>query len=151
MILALIQNAAADVAAQVPPPSDDLPEQVPNQMTPDVAVGHVEAGSLSSLLEIKLTTVIFLFGLLALVLLYLMSRNRLTTEFMMRIFILTILIFGSLLVVSSAFTTEQISPVIGFFGTIAGYILGRGDRPDLHPPPKPIPDDVNEVQPDETH
>ena len=63
-------------------------------------------------------------------LLYLMVRSEKAGAFELRIYVITILIFGSLLIVSSAYSTEQIAPVIGFFGTIAGYILGRGDRPD---------------------
>ena len=119
-ILALIQ--------QLPPPSDNLPEQVPAPVSASQAAARVETGSLSSIFELNLTIIIFVFGLLALVLLYAMIRNERTTPFVMRIYVVTILIFGSLLVVSSAYTTEQISPVIGFFGTIAGYVLGRGDR-----------------------
>jgi hypothetical protein len=123
-------HSIAWLQAQLPPPTDNLPEQVPEQVPASAAAGKVEAGSLSSLFELNLTIIIFVFGLLALILLYLMIRNERTTPFVMRIYVITILIFGSLLVVSSAYTTEQISPVIGFFGTIAGYILGRGDRPD---------------------
>lgn len=70
-------------------------------------------------------------------LLYLMVRHERIgdgafqlRQFELRIFTITILVFGSLLVVSAGFGTDQLGPVIGFFGTIAGYILGRGDRPE---------------------
>ena len=128
-------SAFAWIYTQVTPPTDNLPEQVPEQVSAGQAAGRVETGSLSSLFELNLTIIIFVFGLLALILLYLMIRHERTTPFVMRIYVITILVFGSLLVVSSAYTTDQISPVIGFFGTIAGYILGRGDRPN-DPAPK---------------
>ena len=44
--------------------------------------------------------------------------------------------FGTILIIVAAvflvvagYTEEQIAPVIGLLGTIAGYILGRSDRP----------------------
>ncbi len=117
-------------AAQLPPPTDNLPVAEPDKVPASEAIQHVQAGNLSSLLELNLTLVILFFGLLALLLLYLMVRSEKAGAFELRIYVITILIFGSLLIVSSAYSTEQIAPVIGFFGTIAGYILGRGDRPD---------------------
>ena len=117
-------------AAQLPPPTDNLPVAEPDKVPASAAMQHVEAGSLSSLLELNLTLIILFFGLLALLLLYLMVRSEKAGPFEFRIYVITILVFGSLLIVSSAYSTEQIAPVIGFFGTIAGYILGRGDRPD---------------------
>src|SRR5947207_12757492 len=94
-ITALIVQAVAQVSA----PTDNLPEQMPDQVPASQAAGRVEAGSLSSLFELNLTIIIFVFGLLALVLLYMMIRNERTTPFVMRIYVITILIFGSLLVV----------------------------------------------------
>lgn len=124
-ILYLIQAAAANL----PPPTDNLPAAEPAKVPASQAITRVEAGNLTSMFELNLTMIILFFGVLALVLLYLMVRNDRAGTFELRIYVITILIFGSLLIVSSAYTTEQISPVIGFFGTIAGYILGRGDRP----------------------
>jgi hypothetical protein len=123
-MLALILQAASNL----PAPSDKLPLADPAKVTPIQAAPRVEAGSLMSGVEINLTVIILFFGVLSLLLLYLLVRLERANAFTMRIYVITILIFGSLLVVSSAYTTAQISPVIGFFGTIAGYILGRGDR-----------------------
>jgi hypothetical protein len=35
-------------------------------------------------------------------------------------------VFGSLLVMTAGLGQDQLTPVIGFFGTIAGYVLGGG-------------------------
>jgi len=134
-ITALFMQAAAQLA----PPSDNMPLVDPTRMTPREAAPKIEAGSLTSALELNLTLIILFFGVLALVLLYLMVRSDRAGSFELRIYVITILIFGSLLIVSSAYSTEQISPVIGFFGTIAGYVLGRGDRPNEPEVPKDEP------------
>jgi len=123
----LIMVAAAQVP---PPPSNDIPAVEPTQMVAGQVVRKAQAGSLSSILELNLTLIILFFGVLALVLLYLMVRSERSGPFELRIYVITILVFGSLLVVSSGYATDQIAPVIGFYGTIAGYILGRGDRPN---------------------
>jgi hypothetical protein len=120
-------KAAAQAAAQLPP--DNIPGVDPAKLEAQEAVKRVETGGLASWLELDLTKMILLFALLALLLLYLLVRLERGTPFVLRIYVITILIFGSLLIVSSAYTTGQIAPVIGFFGTIAGYLLGRGDRP----------------------
>lgn len=114
-------------SAGLPPPAD-LPTAAPAQVTAREAVARVEAGQLATLFELNLTKLIFLFALVALTFLFLIARGDRATPFLLRIYVITILVFGSLLVVSSAYSTDQIAPVIGFFGTIAGYLLGKGDR-----------------------
>jgi hypothetical protein len=123
MMATLIQ-----ATAKLPPPKD-LPVAPPDKVSAGQAANQVQAGSLSSIRDLNLTLIILFFGLLALVLLYLMVRDDRAGPFELRIFIITILVFGSLLVVSAGYGGEQLGPVIGFFGTIAGYVLGRGDRP----------------------
>jgi hypothetical protein len=66
------------------------------------------------------------FGLIALRLLQAMCRDH-HEQFELRIFTITILVFGSLLVAAAGFSKDQLTPLIGFFGTIAVYILGRGE------------------------
>jgi len=92
------------------------------------AVTGVEVGGMHLTQEMQLTFTILGFGLFSLLFLFLMSRRRSISSFVLRIYVITIIIFGTLAVVASAYTTDQIAPVVGLFGTIAGYILGRGDR-----------------------
>src|ERR1051325_8433691 len=97
-------------AAQVPPPpSNDIPAVEPTQMVAGQVVRKAQAGSLSSILELNLTLIILFFGVLALVLLYLMVRSERSGPFELRIYVITILVFGSLLVVSSGYATDQIA------------------------------------------
>jgi hypothetical protein len=126
-MLAFIQ-----AAAQLPPPAA-LPVGSADTVSPAQAAGQIQSGTLFLDKNLELTAILLIFALIALVLLYGMVRHERAGKFEFRIFVITILIFGSLLVVAAGFSDVQITPLIGFFGTIAGYILGRGDRPSAHP------------------
>jgi hypothetical protein len=133
----MMLNAIAWLQAQPPsaPASNDAPRGPPPQVGAHTASENTDSGMLASWSEFRLTIVILVFALAALTILYLLVRKPPVNAFVLRIFVITILVFGSLLVVSTGYVTEQITPIIGFFGTIAGYLLGRGDRPN-EPPPK---------------
>ena len=107
---------------------NELPVQDPEKITPRAAAELREAGSFFSSGEIQLTLIIFVFGLIALGLFLWLVRTDRATPLILRLYVIIILVFGTLLVVSSSYSTQQIAPVVGFFGTIAGYLLGRSDR-----------------------
>ena len=127
-------------------PVPELPVEAPEPIAPAEAARLVEVGTLNSVTEQGLTLIIFAFGLIALALFYFVLKSGRATPFLMRIYVIIILIFGTLLVVSSAYSTDQIAPVVGFFGTIAGYLLGRTDRPDTLPS-APIESEQREIGP----
>ena len=122
------------LAAQPPQgPPGDWPV---GQPTKDTARGIAErslGGNMHTTDEIMLTVAIFLYALMAMAVLYILVHKEHATPFVLRIYVITVLIGGSLIVVSSAFTQDQLAPVMGLFGTIAGYLLGRGERPDVTP------------------
>jgi len=109
------------------PPSDAAIVDPPI-VDPAQAMSLSRSGDLFTSGEFRMTGVIFLFGLVAMVVFYLLLRLEKATPYTLRIFVIIILVFGTLLIVSSAYTTQQISPVVGLFGTIAGYLLGRSER-----------------------
>ncbi len=111
-----------------PPP---LEVAIPAKMGARAAAHNMDSGFLTSWAELNLTLLIFAFGVVALFLFYWIVRSDRGSPLLLRVYVILILIFGTLLIVSSAYTTEQIAPVVGFFGTIAGYLLGRGDRNDV--------------------
>lgn len=132
--LTTVFSAIAPLPAQPP----NLPVAKPDVVTPLQAADRIQVGSIYLDKNLQLTVIILFFGLLALVLLFFLAlrKNDGQTEirrFELRIFTITILVFGSLLVAAAGFATDQLGPLIGFFGTIAGYVLGRGDRPDDTP------------------
>ena len=107
---------------------DNIPIEEPAKIAPKAAAAIRESGSFFSLGEFQLTVIIFVFGLIALGAFLVMVRGGKATPYVMRLYVIIILVFGTLLVVSSSYTTSQIAPVVGFFGTIAGYLLGRTDK-----------------------
>ena len=107
---------------------DNIPIEEPAKIAPKAAAAIRESGSFFSLGEFQLTVIIFVFGLIALGAFLAMVRGGKATPYVLRLYVIIILVFGTLLVVSSSYTTSQIAPVVGFFGTIAGYLLGRTEK-----------------------
>ncbi|MDR6859854.1 hypothetical protein [Variovorax guangxiensis] len=97
---------------------------------PEVATGKA-AGSVSlmSNREFWLSCVILVFGVFIILVEFYLLRAvvREKTEEISRTYTVTLIIIGTLVLISSGFTNEQIAPALGLFGTIAGYLLGRGD------------------------
>jgi len=106
----------------------DILSEDPNSISPDDAEKLREVGSLFSTGEMNLTLIIIFFGVVSLVIFYLILRYENYTEFTLRIYVILILIIGTLLVVSSSYSTQQIAPIVGFFGTLAGYLLGKSEK-----------------------
>lgn len=100
----------------------------PGTVTAREAAQNTETGSTVSAPEAHLTWVICGFGLVAVVLFYFLISSGKCTPFVLRIYVVVLLIIGTLLVVSSSYALEDVAPVFGFFGTIAGYLLGRSER-----------------------
>jgi hypothetical protein len=95
--------------------------------------GPQEVGLLSKF-EFWLSIVIALFGAFVLVLEYrLLSRTRATATEILRIYGVTLILVGSLFLITAGFSSNQISPVSGLFGTVAGYLLGKTSNREGQP------------------
>jgi hypothetical protein len=46
----------------------------------------------------------------------------------LRLIITTLVVFGTLFFLAAGFSSEQIAPAVGLFGTVVGYLLGSSDR-----------------------
>jgi small-conductance mechanosensitive channel len=80
-----------------------------------------------------LSVAILLFGLIVISLqIYLALRknddNQLSLDSAIRLSVLTLIIIGSLVLIASGYSNLQVAPVIGLFGTVAGYLIGRQDK-----------------------
>jgi hypothetical protein len=77
--------------------------------------------------EFLLSGLILLFGLLVIGVQYflLKSHAQRSPDEVTRPITVTLIIIGTLVLISSGFNNNQIAPAVGLFGTIAGYLLGR--------------------------
>jgi hypothetical protein len=78
--------------------------------------------------EIALSLSILFFGVIILGLeLYLIKIQQLASEDSVRIITMTLIIIGALFLVAAGYNNNQIAPVLGLLGTMAGYILGKSN------------------------
>lgn len=77
--------------------------------------------------EMWLSLFVLLFGLAIIGVQYLLMRSVVARHIseIFKLFTVTLIIIGTLLLISSGFSGEQIAPALGLFGTIAGYILAK--------------------------
>lgn len=81
--------------------------------------------------SMPLTIGILVFGVIVLLLMtYLIKAGRKPLA-VLRSFCVPMIIVGALVLVVAGYTKDQIAPVIGLLGTLAGYLLGRSDDPDV--------------------
>ena len=70
------------------------------------------------------------FGVLVIVAFAFVLRSKAAApELAIRGIILTMIVTGTMFLICAGYTNDQIAPAIGLFGTIAGYLLGRGEAP----------------------
>jgi hypothetical protein len=46
----------------------------------------------------------------------------------LRLFTVTMVVIGTLALIAIGYSSQQIAPALGLFGTILGYLLGRTDE-----------------------
>jgi hypothetical protein len=90
---------------------------------PGVNNGVTTVGPLENMLAIG----VLLFGFLILCLiLYQAYRCKYSASETLRFVTVSLIIVATLFVVSAGFSPDHVAPAMGLFGTIAGYLLGRG-------------------------
>src|SRR5262245_17232259 len=117
------------------PSSPGEPSKAPVFETPRVSSGNAAPrgpgnvsgpAKLLSNYEFALSLIVLAFGCVVVVAQYrLMSRRSVGPDDIVRMFAVTLIIIGTLFAVTAGFSSEQIAPAMGLFGTIAGYLLGR--------------------------
>lgn len=86
----------------------------------------VDADYLSSR-EYSLALLVTAVSLVALLMQFFLLRSipKLKAEDLLRTFGVVLIIMGTLFFIAAGFSSAQIAPALGLFGTIAGYLLGR--------------------------
>ena len=89
--------------------------------------------------ETELTIYFLIFGSFVLIIAaYLLHHSSVDSNNTFKYFIIILLILGMLILVAIGLDKDQITPAVGLFGTIAGYLLGKTDTP---------PPSVNKITP----
>jgi uncharacterized membrane protein len=88
-----------------------------------------KTGNLSTY-EFYLTLIVAGLAVIALGMEFFLLRKtqRPKSEDILRVFGVTLIIIGTLFFVTAGYNSLQIAPAMGLFGTVAGYLLGRGTR-----------------------
>jgi hypothetical protein len=91
------------------------------------AIGHAQPWSPE--LVIYLSTAILLMTALALILgSVLMWKRANSSQDILRLFGVVIIVGLSALLLVTGFSNDQLTPIVGLFGAIAGYLLGKDTR-----------------------
>lgn len=84
-----------------------------------------------------LTLSVLAFGLLVIITMAVLVIRKSQAGDVLRLFTVPMVIVAAVFLVVTGFSNEQITPVIGLLGTLAGYTLGvqsqKGDRKSLPP------------------
>lgn len=99
-----------------------------------------------------LTTSVLIFGLLVLgMMTFLFARSK-DYKSILPSFAVPLIVVSAVTLVLVGFGSDQIAPVIGLLGTVAGYLLGKeGNRLPEHEPNRGITQVTSEVEPSEQH
>ena len=74
-----------------------------------------------------ISVVVLVFGIITLVLAtYLINRGK-SSEAILRTYGTILIIVTSVFLVVAGYSSSQIAPVMGLMGTVAGYLLGKGE------------------------
>lgn len=80
--------------------------------------------------EVVLTLMVILLALVTLMMQFLLLKrtSKLRAEDTLRVFGVTLILMGTLFFITAGFSSAQIAPATGLFGTIAGYLLGKMEK-----------------------
>jgi len=79
--------------------------------------------------EWKLSVGVLTFGFFILIMeVYLVKLSEISSSNIIKFVIVTLIIIGTLFLITAGYSSNEISPALGLLGTIAGYLLGRADN-----------------------
>ena len=157
-----LTRLAADTVQQTPLPENPVAAQ-PAAKAPDGAdlqmhqlEIQLDQYKFKNFIALFLTIVVVAFGFCGFLIMWKAVGATASPDQFLRSCIGVFIVIASLILITAGFTTEQIAPAFGLFGTIVGYMLGRlnqstsNSADPLHPGPAgtvPPPADVPNAQP----
>lgn len=97
-----------------------------NNLPPEPKESSNEIITPLSDLEFILSISVLVFGLLIIILeMFLIKHKRINSDDTIKFITITLIITGTLFLITAGYSNDQIAPAVGLLGTIAGYLLGR--------------------------
>jgi hypothetical protein len=126
------KNDTANTIYNGPPQTTDTPPaSVPGKtdaspQDPKGNTSNVSTSSPFNSFEFLLSLAVLFFGLVVVAFeVYLGQKGIITDEHIFKCIILTMVITGSIVLITAGYSNNQITPVVGILGSIAGYMLGK--------------------------
>lgn len=92
-------------------------------------------------LVVGLSSGVLVFGFLTICLeVYLVRIKVFDADDMIKFITVTMIVTGTMFLITAGYSNNQIAPAIGLFGTIAGYLVGKAKNPER----KKKTDDIND-------
>jgi uncharacterized membrane protein len=108
--------------------SQDTPTMNKSEVPANELETSNKAQPVRSYREFLMGCSVLIFGIVTLLLEYMLIKNRdFKSDEILRLFTTTFIIISTLFLITVGYTTTIISPVIGLYGTVIGYLLGKGD------------------------
>ena len=100
---------------------NNLPQNAPSSTSRVTALSSV---------ELWLAAAVIVFGFIVLGMQFALLRRAANTqaEDVLRLFTVTTILIGTLALIAIGYSSQQIAPALGLFGTILGYLLGRTEE-----------------------
>jgi len=146
---AAAQSAGASIF-NAPPPDSTGPK---TEMAKPIAVTASDGESLVNVsgvanplgsVDFLLSLAVLFFGLVVVILeVYLAHIGKIGSDHIFKCIILTLVITGSIVLITAGYSNNQITGVVGIMGSIAGYMLGKTIPADKN---APVPDAQNSVR-----
>jgi hypothetical protein len=117
------QTDSASTFINKPPASTGIYNDAPKDKVVSGRYGFL------SDLEFTLSFSVLLFGVLVFLLeAYLIKIKKINQEQISKMLLVTLIIIGTLFLITAGYDNNQIAPATGLLGTIAGYLLGRSSN-----------------------
>jgi hypothetical protein len=99
---------------------------VTNPKAVDPAPASITESPFMSSLEFILSLSVLIFGLIIVGLeIYLIRTKEIDADMLVKFIVVTLIITGTLFLITAGYNNNQIAPAVGLFGTVAGYLLGK--------------------------
>jgi succinate-acetate transporter protein len=79
-----------------------------------------------------ISVAVLFYGAFTLILAALLIKSGKSSESVLRIFGTILIIIVAVFLVVAGYSNDQIAPVIGLLGTLAGYLLGKGESSSMN-------------------